>query len=31
MTYMLDTNACIHYLNHPDSPITAPNGASAAC
>lgn len=21
MTYMLDTNACIHYLNHPVSPI----------
>ncbi len=21
MTYLLDTNACIHYLNHADSPI----------
>lgn len=21
MTYLLDTNACIHYLNNPDSPI----------
>lgn len=21
MSYMLDTNACIHYLNNPDSPI----------
>ena len=21
MKYLLDTNACIHYLNHPDSPV----------
>ena len=31
MTYMLDTNACIHYLNHPGFSYPAPNGASAAC